>query len=112
MICHEIYDFPPCPVPGCPHPVAEAKDVLHIMDQVLPPACWVLAEIVICSVLLEESCSVTVDTVGEGEKMISLSNLGLFLLRVFRMEKEEMQTLGSHSNCLASSSRYCMQMHW
>ena len=54
--------------------------MLHILDQVLPLACRVGAKIVFCSVLLEESRSITVDTVGEGEKQIPLLNLQYFVL--------------------------------
>ena len=51
------------------------------MDQVFSFARWVGAKVVFCSVLLEESRSVTVDIVGEGEKKISLSNLQHFILQ-------------------------------
>ena len=49
--------------------------MFNILDQVFPPACCVGAKIVVCSALLEESQSVAVNTMGKGEKEISLFNL-------------------------------------
>ena len=51
------------------------------MDQVPLPASWVLAEIVLCSILLEETCSVAIDAMGEGEKQIYLLSLQDFVLK-------------------------------
>ena len=75
MVFHQIQHLPLCPLPGCPHLVASAEQMFNILDKVFPPACRVGAKIVVCSVLLKKSRSVTVDTVGEGEKQIFLFNL-------------------------------------
>jgi hypothetical protein len=64
-----------CPISGCSHLVSKAEQMFYILDMVLPPACWVGAMIVFSSILLKESRSVTVDTMGEGEKQIYLFNL-------------------------------------
>ena len=61
-----------CPSPGCPNLITEAKNMFHIMNQVFSLACWVRTSVVFCSTLLKESVSVAVDSVGQGEKQISL----------------------------------------
>ena len=72
LVPEQSHHLPLDPVPSCSCSIARTEQVLNILDQVLSSACCVGAKIIISSILQEESGSVAVYSMGEGEEKISL----------------------------------------